>query len=73
MFLAGARLNNLTSDNIMELKILKINYSSGSSFGKINWKPLSLKMSTTLRIMPCLQCFLQKCSENKGMQVPENC
>ena len=34
----------------MGLKILKWKCACGSSFVKIIWKPLSLKMSTTLRV-----------------------
>ena len=66
MFLTGARLNNLTSDNIMGLKILKLKYSSGRSFGKINWKPLSLKMSNTLRVRTSGSVFCRNVQRTKG-------
>ena len=46
IFLTGARLNNLLFDNIMELKIPKRKCACGSSFVKILWKLLLLKMST---------------------------
>ena len=70
---SGASLNKLLPDKEMRLKILKRKCACGSSFVKIIWKPLSLKVSTTLRIRSELghqAMFLQKFSENKGMQKP---
>ena len=55
-------------DNIMGSKILKRKCACGSSFVKIIWMPLSLKMSTTLREFSHPAFFLQKLSENKEMQ-----
>ena len=50
IFLTGTILYNLRSDNVMRLTILKRKCACGSGFVKIIWKPLSLKMSTTLRV-----------------------
>ena len=47
VFLTCARFNNLIPDNVMGLKNLKRKCACGSSFVKIIWKLLSLKMSTT--------------------------
>ena len=49
-------MNNLIPDNVMGLKILNGNVQLEVVL-LIIWKPLSLKMSTTLRVR---QCFVQK-------------
>ena len=43
----GARLNNLIPDKVVGLKMLKRRCACESSFVKIMWKPLSLRMRTT--------------------------
>ena len=40
-------MNNLIPDNVMELKILKQKWASGSSLVKNIWKPLYLKTCAT--------------------------
>ena len=59
---------NLIPDNVMVLRILKWKCACGNSFVKIIWNLLSLKMTTTLRKFGHKTFFLQKLSENKGMQ-----
>ena len=60
------------TDSVMELKFLK--RKCGSHFVKIIWKLLCLKMSI-YQIMSWVirQYFLQKWSENKGMQKLRTC
>ena len=66
IFLTGARLNNLILENIMGLKILKRKYACGSSFVMITWKPLFLKISTTLRVMSLGSNFCRNYQRTKG-------
>ena len=67
IFLTGERLNNLLPDNIKGIIILKQKCTCGSSFVKIIWNPLTLKMSATLRVRSSGSTFC-KSPENKGMQ-----
>ena len=66
IFLTGTRLNNLTPDNVMGLKILKRKCVCGSSFVKIIWKSHSLKMSTTLRVRSPGSTFCRNYRRTKG-------
>ena len=73
IFLTGTRLNNLISDNIMGLKILKWKWACGSNFVKIIWKTLSLKMSTTLRVRSSGSAFCRNYQKKRGMQKLRTC
>ena len=64
-------MNNLIPDNIMGLKILKLKYACGSSFVKIIWKPLSLKMSTTLRVRSSGSVFCRN-QEQRDAEAEKN-
>ena len=50
IFFTDARLNNPTLTTQMGLKFMKRKCAHGSSFVKIIWTPLSMKMSTTLKV-----------------------
>ena len=54
----------------MGWQILKWKCACGSSFVKNTWKPLSMKMRREhlIKSKVIKQCFLQKLSENKGME-----
>ena len=57
----------------MGLKILKWKCACGSSFVKIIWKPLSLKMSTTLRVRSSGNAFCRNYQRTPGMQKLRTC
>ena len=48
LYIPCARLNNLIPNNVMGIIILKRKFAFGSCFAKIIWKPLPLKINTTL-------------------------
>ena len=56
----------------MRLKILKRKYANESSFVKIIWKPLSLKMSTTLRGHQAV-CSAEIIREQRDAEAETNC
>ena len=71
---SGARLNSLLPDNVTGLKILKRKCACGSSFVKIIWKPLSLKMSIYLiKNKVIRQCFLQEIVREQRDAEADNC
>ncbi len=59
-------MDNLLPDKVMELKIRKQKCTCGSSFVKIIWKLLSLKMSTTLRVRSSSSAFCRNYQRTKG-------
>ena len=52
----------------MGLKILKQKCACGSSLGKIVWKPLFLKMSTTLRVRSSGSAFCRTIKEQRDTE-----
>ena len=70
-FHTGARLNNLPLDNVMGLKFQKWKCACGSSFIKIVWKLLSLKMSITLRERSSGSTFCRNYQGTKGCSCEE--
>ena len=59
-------MNNPIPDTIMGLKILKRKCAYRSSFVKIIWKLLSLKMSTTLGVRLSGSAFCSNYQRIKG-------
>ena len=58
--------------HIMELKILKRKCACVSSSAKIIWKPLSLKMSTTLRVKSSAVLSAEIIREQRDAEAEKN-
>ena len=65
LFHMDARLNNLIPDKVIGVKKLKWKGACGSGFVQIIWKPLSLKMSTTLRVWSSGSAFCKNYQRTK--------